>query len=156
VWDLADLFTADQLAQMLEMHPRTIRRYIRENQLKASKVGGEWRIRKEDAEMFIGGRLTELIAETTDDIQAFIQSKDSEIDGDLQVCTVLDCYVGTAEAVKISETIMWHMNEPNPNRGKAKFQYFYDDNEKKGRYVIWGNPSFVGTVLSAVGTSVKK
>jgi excisionase family DNA binding protein len=152
---LADLMTVDQLAQMVEMHPRTIRRYIRENQLKASKVGGEWRIRKEDAEMFIGGRLAELKVEAADDIQAFIQGKDSDVEGKLQVCTVLDCYVGTPEAVKISEIIMWHMNESNPSRGKAKFQYFYDDAEKKGRYIIWGNPTFIGTVLSAVGKSVK-
>jgi excisionase family DNA binding protein len=136
------------------MHPRTIRRYIRDKQLKASKVGGEWRIRKEDAEVFIGGRLAELKAEATEDIQAFIQGKDSEVESNLQVCTVLDCYVGTPEVVKISEIIMWHMNESNPNRGKAKFQYFYDDTDKKGRYIIWGNPTFVGTVLSAVGESI--
>jgi excisionase family DNA binding protein len=148
---LADLLTVDQLAQILEMHPRTIRRYIRDHQLKASKVGGEWRIRKEDAELFIGGRLDELKAEATEDIQAFLQGKDSEVDGKLQVCTVLDCYVDTPEAVKISEIIMWHMNESNLSRGKAKFQYFYDDVEKKGRYIIWGNPTFVGTLLSAVG-----
>jgi excisionase family DNA binding protein len=152
---LVDLLTVDQLAQMLEMHPRTIRRYIRDNQLKASKVGGEWRIRKEEAEMFIGGKLAVLKVEATEDIQAFIQGKDSEVEGKLQVCTVLDCYVGTPEAAKISEIIMWHMNESNPNRGKAKFQYFYDDAEKKGRYIIWGNPTFVGTVLSAVGNNIK-
>lgn len=152
---MVDLFTVDQLAQMLEMHPRTIRRYIRDNQLKASKVGGEWRIRKEDAEMFIGGRLAELKTEATEDIQAFIQGRDSEVDGNFQVCTVLDCFVDTPEAVKISEIIMWHMNESNPTRGKAKFQYFYDDKDKKGRYIIWGNPTFVGTLLSAVGNSVK-
>jgi excisionase family DNA binding protein len=150
---LAELLTVDQLAQILELHPRTIRRYIRENQLKASKVGGEWRIRREDAEMFIGGKLDELKAKATDDIEAFIQGKDSEVVGNLQVCTVLDCYVDTPEAVKISEVVMWHMNESNPNRGKAKFQYFYDDVKKKGRYIIWGNPTFVGKVLSAVGES---
>jgi excisionase family DNA binding protein len=119
VWLLAELLTVDQLAQILELHPRTIRRYIREIQLKASKVGGKWRIRREDAELFIGGKLDEL----------------------------------KAKAVKISEVVMWHMNESNPNRGKAKFQYFYDDVEKKGRYIIWGNPTFVGKVLSAVGES---
>ncbi|RXZ82050.1 DNA-binding protein [Paenibacillaceae bacterium] len=153
---MAELLTVDQLAQMLEMHPRTIRRYIRDNQLKASKVGGEWRIRKGDAEMFIGGRLAELKAEATEDIQAFIQGKDSEVDGKFQVCTVLDCYVNTPEALKISGIIMSYMNEPNPDRGKAKFQYFYDEAEKKGRYTIWGNPAFVGKLLSEVGNNIKQ
>lgn len=152
---MADFFTVDQLAQMFDMHPRTIRRYIRDNQLKATKVGGEWRIRKEDAEMFIGGKLPELQAEAMEDIQAFIQGRDSEVDGKFQVCTVLDCYVDNPEAFKISEVIMRFMNEENPIRGKAKFQYFYDDDDKKGRYIIWGNPTFVGTLLSAVGDSAQ-
>lgn len=152
---MADLLTVDQLAQMLDMHPRTIRRYIREEQLKATKVGGEWRIRKEDAEMFIGSKLDEIKSEAADDILAFIEGKDSEVDGKLQVCTVLDCYVDTPEAVKLSEVIMWHMNQPDPSRGKAKFQYFFDDKEQKGRYIIWGTPAFVGKVLSAVGEAAK-
>lgn len=148
---MAELLTVDQFAQMLDLHPRTVRRYIRDHQLKAAKVGGEWRIRKEDAEMFIGGKLDELKANAAENIDAFVQGKDSEVEGKLQVCTVLDCYVDTPEAVKISEIVMRHMNEVNPNRGKAKFQYFYDDAEMKGRYIIWGNPAFVGKVLSAVG-----
>jgi len=151
---MADLLTVDQFAQMLDMHPRTIRRYIRDNQLKATKVGGEWRIRKEDAEMFMGSKLEEIRSEAVEDVQAFIDGKDSEVDGRLQVCTVLDCYVEPAEAAKISEAIMGFMNQPDPTRGKAKFQYFFDDEDKKGRYIIWGNPSFVGKVLSAVGASV--
>lgn len=151
---MADLLKVDQVAQMLDMHPRTIRRYIRDNQLKASKIGGEWRIRKEDVEMFMGGIAQQLKEEATQDVEAFIQSKDSEVDGKLQVCTVLDCYVGTPEAFRISEVVMRLMNEENPDRGKAKFQYFYDDAEKKGRYIIWGNPTFVGAVLSSVGKAV--
>lgn len=151
---MADLYTVDQLAQMLEMHPRTIRRYIREQQLRASKVGGEWRIRKEDAEIFIGGRLKELKADAADDVQAFIQGTGSEAEGKLQVCSVMDCYVSTTEAVRISEIFMRHMNEPDPNRGKAKFQYFYVEEEKKGRFIVWGTPAFVGKVLAAVGEAV--
>lgn len=45
------------------------------------------------------------------------------------------------------------MNEPDESRGKAKFQYFYDNKEKKARYIIWGSPAFVGKVLTAVGES---
>jgi excisionase family DNA binding protein len=152
---IVNLFTVDQLAQMLDMHPRTIRRYIREKKLKATKIGGEWRIRKEDVELFMGGIKEQLKSEATNDVQDFVHGF-SEMNGKLQVCTVLDCYVTTSEAVKISEIIMRHMNEPNPDREKAKFQYFYDDAEKKGRYMIWGNPTFVGCVLSDVGENVKK
>ena len=152
---MGDLLTVDQLAQMLEMHPRTIRRYIREDKLKAVKVGGEWRIRKEDAEVFIGSKLDEFRTEAMDVVKAFVDGKDSEVDGKLQVCAVLDCYVDNAEALRISEVVMRHMNQEDPDRGKAKFQYFFNDEEKKGRYILWGNPAFVGKVLSAVGEAAQ-
>ena len=43
----------DEVAKMLAMHPRTIRRYIEKGQLHAERIGGSWRI-PEDAvkEMF--------------------------------------------------------------------------------------------------------
>lgn len=80
--------------------------------------------------------------------------------GKLEKCDIIlapikNCYVGTSEAVKISEIVMWHMNETNPNCGKAKFQYFYDDVDNKGRYIIWGNPHFIGKVLSAVSEVIE-
>lgn len=105
--------------------------------------------------MFIGSKLKNIKSNAIEDVQAFMEGKDSEIDGKLQVCSVLDCYVSQAEAVKISEAIMWYMNQPDPTRGKAKFQYFFDDKENKGRYMIWGTPTFVGKVLTAVGEAVK-
>ena len=105
--------------------------------------------------MFMGGRIDEMKAEAMEDVHAFVDGKITDIEGRLQVCAVLDCYVGNEEAVKISEVIMRRMNESDPNRGRAKFQYFFDDAEKKGRYIIWGNPAFVGKVLAAVGETVR-
>ncbi len=145
-----DLLTVDQFAQMLDMHPRTIRRYIRENRLKAAKVGGEWRIRKEDAEMFMGSNAEAFKTNAMEDVQAFMDGYEGAAQGKLQVCTVLDCYVDNAEAMKISQAVMQLMNQPDPARGAAKFQYFFDDQERKGRYIIWGTPAFVGKVLSEV------
>lgn len=152
---MTELLTVEQLANMLDLHPRTIRRYIRDNQLKASKVGGEWRITMEDAERFAGAKLTELKARTEEEINSFIQGSMGEVEGKYQVCTVLDCYVDTPEAAKLSQIVMSHMNEPDPDRGKAKFQYYYDDTNQKGRYIIWGNPIFIGKLLTAVGESIK-
>lgn len=37
-------FTVNQIAEMFNLHPKTIRRYIKESSLSAQKMGGEWRI----------------------------------------------------------------------------------------------------------------
>jgi len=145
-----EFFTVDQFAQVLDMHPRTVRRYIREGKLKATKVGGEWRIRQGDADMFMGGNAKELHDNATEDVRSFIDGFNEHATGKFHVCTVIDCYVGNEEAFEISKAVMKHMNE-DQDHGQAKSQYFYDKDAKKGRYILWGNPTFIGRILSSVG-----
>jgi excisionase family DNA binding protein len=39
-----DLFTAAEVAEILDIHPRTVGEYVREGKLKALQVGGGWKI----------------------------------------------------------------------------------------------------------------
>lgn len=145
-----DFLTVDQFAQILDMHPRTVRRYIREEKLKATKVGGEWRIRREDAEVFMGGNAQELQNNAMDDVQSFIDGFPAPVDGKFQVCTILDCYVSDQEeAYEVAKVVMRHMNE-DEDHGPAKSQYFFDREAKRGRYILWGNPKFISRLLASV------
>ncbi|MBI2034452.1 MAG: helix-turn-helix domain-containing protein [Candidatus Levybacteria bacterium] len=47
-----NLFSVSQVAYILKVHPLTIRRYIREERLKAVKIGGNIRIRESDLSDF--------------------------------------------------------------------------------------------------------
>lgn len=154
--EMEELINVEQLARMLNMHPRTIRRYIREGQLKATKVGGEWRIRREEAEAFIGGRVDDVHRQANEEINRFFNVVNGECAQEFQVCTVLDCEVDDPEeALQISQIIIQHMHADDPDRGKAKFQYYYLSQEKKGRYVLWGTPGFIGKLLIAIEEKAK-
>ena len=48
------MYTADQVAEILHLHPKTIRRFIRQGTLKARKVGKQWRITERELKDFIG------------------------------------------------------------------------------------------------------
>ena len=48
-------YTVEQIAQMLQMHPKTVQRYIREGKLRAVKVGKGWRIGGHDLSVFTEG-----------------------------------------------------------------------------------------------------
>ena len=57
------LYTVDDIAKMLNMHSRTIRRYIEKGQLRAERIGGSWRISEEAlAEMFDGPELKDTVS----------------------------------------------------------------------------------------------
>lgn len=59
------LYTVDEVAKMLNMHARTIRRYIEKGQLRAERIGGSWRISEEAVkEMFDAPEIKESISKS--------------------------------------------------------------------------------------------
>ena len=57
------MYSVIAAAEILDLHPKTVRRFIREGRIKANKVGREWRIRKEDLRDFAHGELSTAPAE---------------------------------------------------------------------------------------------
>jgi excisionase family DNA binding protein len=49
-----DLFTADEVADRLGLHVRTVRNYIRDGRLTAVRIGKQYRIARADLEAFTG------------------------------------------------------------------------------------------------------
>ena len=47
------LYSVKEVADILDMNPETIKRYIHREELKAYKVGREWRIKVSDLEEFV-------------------------------------------------------------------------------------------------------
>lgn len=39
-----DVLTVSQVAEMLQIHPITARKYVREGKIKAKKMGRQWRV----------------------------------------------------------------------------------------------------------------
>jgi excisionase family DNA binding protein len=47
------ILTPDQVAQILQIHPFTVLKFIKQGKLKASKLGRVYRIRKSDVDAFL-------------------------------------------------------------------------------------------------------
>ena len=47
------LYSVKEVAEILDMNPETIKRYIHREELKAYKIGREWRIKVSDLEEFV-------------------------------------------------------------------------------------------------------
>ncbi|GAA3072274.1 helix-turn-helix domain-containing protein [Streptosporangium carneum] len=48
------LYSVDQVADLLGLHVRTVRGYVRDGKLKATRIGKQYRIAQEDLEAFTG------------------------------------------------------------------------------------------------------
>ena len=49
-----DLYTVEQAAMRLQLHPKTVLRFIREGRLAANRIGKSYRIQRADLEAFAG------------------------------------------------------------------------------------------------------
>ena len=47
-----NIFTAEEVAEYLRIHPYTVRRLVRTGKLPGFKVGGQWRFRKDDIDQW--------------------------------------------------------------------------------------------------------
>jgi len=49
-----DLLTADEVAELLGLHVRTVRNYVRDGRLQAVRIGKQYRIARADLQAFTG------------------------------------------------------------------------------------------------------
>ena len=47
---IMESYTVDDVAEALKLHPYTVRRLCREGKIPCFKVGGQWRLRKDEME----------------------------------------------------------------------------------------------------------
>ena len=48
------MYDIKQVAEILEISPRTVSTYIKEEKIKAMKIGGKWKVREEDLKEYLG------------------------------------------------------------------------------------------------------
>ena len=55
IGSVSDLYTVERVATLLGLHVKTVRGYVREGRLAATRVGKSYRIARTDLEEFVGG-----------------------------------------------------------------------------------------------------
>ena len=49
---LSEAYTSEEVAHYLKLHPYTVRRLAREKKIPAFRVGGQWRFRRDDIDIW--------------------------------------------------------------------------------------------------------
>jgi excisionase family DNA binding protein len=138
-------YNVEQIAEMLDMHPKTIQRYIREGKLKATKIGKSWRVSGHDLSLFTEGNRTEKTVLPTYHTQT---ATDSER---VSVSSVVDINVlHRDEAIRIINTLQATMNVKPPEMGRALMHAQFIEPENTVRITLWGGLKFVATILEAI------
>jgi excisionase family DNA binding protein len=87
---ITNLYTAEQVAELLNLHVKTVRRYVRDGRLKAKRIGKEYRITRSALEAFAGElRPPEEIARTRRVVASSIVDVDAISAGDSDRVTTM-------------------------------------------------------------------
>ena len=152
-----NLFTVEQVAARLDLHPKTIRRFIRAGTLKARKAGKQWRISAADLEDFMGrnkpetGELRARALWQAGDSAGFAPRDEGPIQPKVRVSAVVDIMVADKEeAIRLTNTLFAVMNCKDPSYGSSRCDHVFYPEEMKARYILWGTPRFMTDILNCL------
>ena len=127
-------FTVEQIAGLLQMHPKTVQRYIREGKLRAVKVGKGWRVSGHDLSVF-----TESVPPKAEHAPTAV------------VSCVADVYAADKDAaIRIMNTLGAVLNSKPPEYGQGSIQTQYIPEEEKLRVTLYGGARFTAAMLDAI------
>lgn len=144
------LYTVDDIAKMTSLTTRTIRNHLKSGLLKGRKIGGQWRFTKKDIEQYMEHQevsesmATEMKAAVLD----FVDGVNTDMQGEVQICTIADLYVSHTEAVKKRDLLLAMTCEAGFS---GQFKYDYDSEQKRARFILFAQPSFIKEAMDRLG-----
>lgn len=155
-----ELYTVTQVADLLGVHEKTIRRYINNGRLVAKKIGGQWRIEQADYERLIAKGtccMRELDPDEvgSDDFCVFMDSDFFTSEATVQICTIVDHFTEDEDlAIATLEKLKSAAYDYLVRGDQVKVEFQHIEPENKYRYVVWAEPRHISTfaaILSQLG-----
>jgi excisionase family DNA binding protein len=134
-----DYYTVDQISEMLDIHPKTIQRYIREGKLRATKIGKSWRVTGHDLSVFMESNRNEMPGSENRQERSVIAS------------SVIDIIAyGKEDAIRIMNALTAALNSKPPEYGQSSMQSQYIESEHTVRVTLWGDIRFMAVMMDAI------
>lgn len=133
-----DYHTVEQISELLDIHPKTVQRYIREGKLRATKVGKGWRVSGHDLSVFIENNSTD---------------SEFKVERTITASMAIDISTNGAEdATRIMNVLTSALNSKPPEYSKTSMQLQYIEQENMIRVMLWGNIGFISLITGLIIT----
>lgn len=152
-------YTIDQIADILGMHHKTIRKFITEGKLRANKVGKQWRISGHDLSLFMEDNNVNIKSNNKLKSEK-IEFSNGDVDSNnrtskINVSTVIDINeVDIEEHRRISNTILALMNSKDSKMSNSTINIKYYKSDKNLKVMLWGNIEFTNEMLDFISTII--
>jgi excisionase family DNA binding protein len=133
------LFTVDEVAERLNLHVKTVRRFIRQGKLPAKRIGKEYRITRPALEEFSGtssNPATDAIPRTRQVLVSSIVDVDA---------------ISPEDSQRITTLIMAGLNSRRGESDFPRVDSLYDPDRGRLRVMITANPSLTCDLVRTIG-----
>ncbi|MFL5296155.1 MAG: helix-turn-helix domain-containing protein [Phenylobacterium sp.] len=133
-----EVYTVEQFAERLKLHPKTVLRFIREGRLRAVKVGKSYRILRSDLEAMTGARPG---------------GAGGGGAGPVRVTSIVDVPDASPELAQRLARMLpsLRMGREAP-QDPMSLDVAYDEAERRLKIVIVGSPADTSTMLTMIRT----
>ena len=121
-----DLLSVEQVAELLGLHVRTVRNYVRDGPLKAVRIGKQYRIARADLEAFTGGPV-----ETPDTVR---RQRHAEASSVVQIDAI-----SPDAASRVTNTLMAAVKGRDENDQPARIDSIYDEERGRLKVILTGS-----------------
>jgi excisionase family DNA binding protein len=132
------LYSVGQVAERLGLHVRTVRNYVRDGQLKAARIGRQYRIAHADLEAFTGQPAPRTALEGA--------RRRVEVTSIVQMDAI-----GRDAADRLTTLLMASVAGPRDGNDRIRIQTGYDEESASMKVVILGGAAATAELLRLVG-----
>ena len=134
------LYTVERVAELLNLHVKTVRAYVRSGRLKAKRIGKQYRITRADLEEFAGTAAIDVPPPVARERHVIASAV---IDADA---------VSPQAAERISTMVMAGLNAPGGDREAPRVDVIYYPERAKLRVTITASPDTAAGLMRLVKT----
>ncbi|MGC5014444.1 helix-turn-helix domain-containing protein [Streptosporangium sp. DT93] len=136
-------YSVEQVAHLLGLHVKTVRGYVRDGRLKATRIGKQYRIARQDLEVFTGRPATPPADGTAR------PRRHAEVSAIVQVDAI-----GTEEMSRLSNLLMALAAGGAPGGGRLRVETVHDEERASMKIIVLGGLEDTAELLRIVGTLV--
>ena len=148
-------YTVDQIAEILGMHHKTIRKFITEGKLRANKVGKQWRIAGHDLSTFMENnnvKINNKVEVENDNIE--FSTSDSGVRSShnkMNISAVVDINeVNMDECRRVSNMLLALMNTRDSKMSNSTINIKHYPKENNLKVMLWGDTEFIKEMLDFI------
>lgn len=133
------LYSVEQVADLLGLHVKTVRGYVRDGRLKAVRIGKQYRIAHQDLEALTGHTVCAPARETAP------RTRHVEVSSIVQIDAI-----DPDSTRRLATTLLAAANRPTDDGGRLRVETVYDEERGSLKIILIGDVSATANLLTII------